>query len=322
MPKQLAKQPTESPYQSRAVIRPTRKAEAAYRRSLLDLVDAMALAVRDRIVPKLRLTWEAHSLEPKLITEDASYSDLLVELIASTANMFLTIDLRGSAYRPKSKPAPSKKRRQPRVIDSPAEEIALHAVQMAADEADEHVVKELRRTVKIDAEKLMTSEGVNDYIDAMVTSNVALIKTIPQEFFSDVERTILDGYAQGIALKPMMEQLQEKVGVSARRAKLIAADQMNKVNSDVERRRMLNIGITRFKWSTSKDERVSGNPAGLYPNAKVKCFGIALQDIGMGPGVYLLKDGATWDDEKELFPGRAHVKCRCTFTPQIEGFDY
>jgi len=282
----------------------------------------MALAVRDRIVPRLRLTWEAHSLEPKLITEDASYSDLLVELIASTTNMFLTIDLRGSAYRPKSKPAPSKKRRQPRVIDSPAEEIALHAVQMAADEADEHVVKELRRTVKIDAEKLMTSEGVNDYIDAMVTSNVALIKTIPQEFFSDVERTILDGYAQGIALKPMMEQLQEKVGVSARRAKLIAADQMNKVNSDVERRRMLNIGITRYKHSTSKDERVSGNPAGLYPNAKISCFGIAQQDIGYGPGVYLLVDGATWKGQKGLFPGRCHVKCRCTYTPQIEGFDY
>lgn len=282
----------------------------------------MALAVRDRILPKIRLTWDARSLEPKLITEDASYSDLLVELIASTANMFLTIDLRGSAYRPKAKPTPSKKRRQPRVIDSPAEEIALHAVQMAADEADEHVVKELRRTVKIDAEKLMTSEGVNDYIDAMVNSNVALIKTIPQEFFGDVERTILDGYAQGIALKPMMEQLQEKVGVSARRAKLIAADQMNKVNSDVERRRMLNIGITRFKWSTSKDERVSGNPAGLYPNAKVKCFKIALQDVGYGAGVYLLTDGATWEGEKELFPGRAHIKCRCTFTPQIEGFDY
>ena len=282
----------------------------------------MALAVRDRILPKLRMTWDAHSLEPKLITEDASYSDLLVELIASTANMFLTIDLRGSAYRPKAKPAPSRRRKQPKVIDSPAEEIALHAVEMAADEADEHVVKELRRTVRIDAEKLMTSEGVNAYIDAMVTSNVALIKTIPQEFFGDVERTILDGYAQGIALKPMMEQLQEKVGVSARRAKLIAADQMNKVNSDVERRRMLNIGVTRFKWSTSKDERVSGNPAGLYPNAKVKCFKIALQDVGYGPGVYLLTDGATWEGEKELFPGRAHVKCRCTFTPQIEGFDY
>lgn len=295
----------------------------------------MALAVRDRILPKLRLTWDAHSLEAKLITEDASYSDLLVELIASTANMFLTIDLRGSAYRPKAKPAQSGKVPQPRSIapgkigthqprkpQSPAEDIAREAVEMGAKEADDHVIAEIRRTVKIDAGKLMNEEGIHDYVGAMVNSNVALIKTIPQEFFGDVERTILDGYAQGIALKPMMEQLQEKVGISARRAKLIAADQMNKVNSDVERRRMLNIGITRFKWSTSKDERVSGNPAGLYPNAKVKCFKIALQDVGYGPGVYLLTDGATWEGEKELFPGRAHIKCRCTFTPQIEGFDY
>ncbi|WP_213881211.1 phage head morphogenesis protein [Pseudomonas sp. dw_358] len=283
----------------------------------------MAMAVRDRIVPTLQARWDIESLAPKAMTRDAGYADLLVELIASTANMFLNIDMRGSAYQPKAKPAPSKRRRGPRVAPpSPAEEIALHAVEMAADEADDHVVKELRRTVRIDAQALMTSEGVNGYIDAMVSSNVALIKTIPQEFFSDVEQTVLNAYSQGLALKPVLEQLQEKVGVSARRAKVIAVDQMNKVNSDVERRRMLNIGITRFKWSTSKDERVSGNPSGLYPNAKVKCFKIALQDTGMGPGVYSLKDGAKWDGESELFPGRAHVKCRCTFTPQIEGFDY
>jgi len=282
----------------------------------------MALAVRDRIVPSLRARWEIESLAPKTLTKDAGYSDLLIELIASTANMFLNIDLRGSAYQPKTKRAPSKRRKHPRPAQSPAEEIALHAVEMAADEADEHVAKELRRTVRIDAQALMSSEGVNDYIDAMVSSNVALIKTVPREFFTDVEQTVLDAYSQGLALKPVLEQIQAKVDVSARRAKIIARDQMNKVNSDVERRRMLNIGITRFKWSTSKDERVTGNPSGLYPNAKVKCFKIALQDVGHGPGVYMLKDGATWDGESELFPGRAHIQCRCTFTPQIEGFDY
>jgi len=304
------------------VIRPTRKAEAFYRRQLLDLVDAMALAVRDRIVPNLRANWEARSLASKHLTQDASYSDLLVELIASTANMFLSIDLRGSAYRPKAKPPASKIRRQRRPVESPAEQVALHAVEMAADEADEHLVKELRRTVRIDAQALMTSEGVNDYIDAMVASNVAEIKSIPKEFFADVEQVILDGYANGVSLKPLMDQLQQKVEISDRKARLIAADQMNKVNSDVERRRMVSIGISRYKHSTSKDERVSGNPAGRYPNAKISCFGISQQDIGYGPGIYLLKDGATWKGQKGLFPGRCHIKCRCTFTPQIEGFDY
>jgi SPP1 gp7 family putative phage head morphogenesis protein len=62
--------------------------------------------------------------------------------------------------------------------------------------------------------------------------------------------------------------LVEEFGFARSRAKLIARDQTSKFNGSLNRIRQQQAGITEYRWSTSHDERVRGNPDGKYPNAR------------------------------------------------------
>lgn len=203
-----------------------------------------------------------------------------------------------------------------------AHRLAQSTLSMAEAESTAAFVSSVNRAVGIDMSRLVTTEGMQSYLEMAVAENVALIKSLSSDYFSKIEQAILSGMRAGESTTVIARNIQEQTGSAYKRAKLIARDQMSKVNSDVVRRRQQQAGIARFRWSASKDERVSGNPAGKYPNAKVKCYQIARQDIGYGPGVYLIDKGAKYAGETALFPGRAHINCRCTLTPLIEGVDY
>ena len=51
-------------------------------------------------------------------------------------------------------------------------------------------------------------------------------------------------------------ELEDSYGVSARRAALIARDQIGKLNGEIARERQTELGIRRYKWRSSSDERV------------------------------------------------------------------
>ena len=108
-----------------------------------------------------------------------------------------------------------------------------------------------------------------------------------------------------------------------KRAKLIARDQYAQINSEVTRKSEQNkLELNIFTTKLQKTIRVSGKPSGKYPNAKIKCYQVSKQDIGYGEGIYLYEEGATWNQETHLFPGRAHINCRCTMVSLIENVNY
>ena len=203
-----------------------------------------------------------------------------------------------------------------------AERLARTTLSMAEADSSQAFVKSVNRAVGVDMSALMTQESLQGYIDLAVADNVNLIKSIAGRYFEEIEATVISGMRQGETSAVIARRIQSETGATYKRAKFIARDQMAKANSDIVKRRQQQAGITRFKWSTSQDQRVSGNPAGKYPNAKIKCYQISRRDIGYGPGVYLTSQGASYAGETRLFPGRGHINCRCTSTPQIEGVDY
>jgi uncharacterized protein with gpF-like domain len=203
-----------------------------------------------------------------------------------------------------------------------AHRLAQSTLSMAEADSTAAFVSSVNRAVGVDMGRLMSSEGLQAYMDAAVAENVALIKSISSDYFSKIEQAVMGGMRAGESTTVIAKRIQAETGSTYKRAKLIARDQCSKVNSDVVRRRQQQAGITRFKWVTSRDERVSGNPAGRYPNAKIKCYAIARKDDGYGPGVFLVNKGASFGGETGLFPGRGHIGCRCTSTPLIEGVDY
>lgn len=86
--------------------------------------------------------------------------------------------------------------------------------------------------------------------------NVALIKTIPARFFSEIETTITREVADGARWESLVSGIEERYSVAQSRAKLIARDQVGKFYGDLNRVRQSDLGIGRYTWRTVNDERV------------------------------------------------------------------
>lgn len=96
---------------------------------------------------------------------------------------------------------------------------------------------------------------------------------------------------------PLAGRLAAKLGFSKNRAKVIARDQVSKINAALSEQRHKAAGSTRYAWSTSNDERVrdehaeldgqefdyddpNGGDKGQKPGEPVlcRCIGVALFD--------------------------------------------
>jgi len=260
-----------------------------YRGQLRTLVREMAQAVDAELTPILRSGY----------TSDSPLLDRVLAIIARLTDRFTGVAYANQAYR-----------------------LAQSTLSMAEAETTASFVSSVNRAVGVDMTRLISQAGIDDYLDAATAENVALIKSITREYFGKIEYSVINGIRSGESVTTIAKRIQSDTGATYKRAKLIARDQMSKINADIAVKRQQQAGITRFRWATARDVRVSGNPAGKYPGAKIKCYQLARQDIGLGPGVYLVDKGASYAGETGLFPGKAHINCRCNAIPQLEGFDY
>lgn len=135
-----------------------------------------------------------------------------------------------------------------------------------------------------------------------ISQNTQLIKSIPAQYLSKVEQTVRNGVMQGVAPRELAKEVKSLYGVTDRRAKIIARDQIGKANGELTQYRQTDLGVEEYKWRTAKDERVRGNPSGRFPKAV--------------PSHYA-REGKTfkWDKPPEGgHPGMA-VLCRCSAEP-------
>jgi SPP1 gp7 family putative phage head morphogenesis protein len=89
-----------------------------------------------------------------------------------------------------------------------------------------------------------------------VKANVKLIKSIGEEHFDRVADLTADAVAHGRRAAVLAGQLREATGVSSRKAKLIARDQIASLQGQVVQARQTRLGIERYKWRTVGDARV------------------------------------------------------------------
>ena len=85
---------------------------------------------------------------------------------------------------------------------------------------------------------------------------MALIKNVSDDVLKRVEMTVYNGIIAAKPAKQLAAELTADFGFAQRRAKLIARDQASKFNSDLNRIRHEQAGISDYIWSTSLDERV------------------------------------------------------------------
>lgn len=123
--------------------------------------------------------------------------------------------------------------------------------------------------------------------------NVALLKSIPEQFFTDLEKSLSASIADGARWEDMAAEVEERYGVAESRAELIARDQVGKFNGDLNRTRQTDLGITRFVWRTMGDERVR--------DEHVERNGVSYE----------------WNDPPEGETPGEPIQCRCYAEPDI-----
>lgn len=115
---------------------------------------------------------------------------------------------------------------------------------------------QLKKAIGIDLGDI-AAQGLKPVIQAFTAENVALIKTLPQTMFDRIERQTLAAVRTGTRAKDLEQQIRsEAFGSTKTQTMRIARDQINKLNGDLNRVRQKQIGVEKYIWRTSGDERV------------------------------------------------------------------
>ena len=86
--------------------------------------------------------------------------------------------------------------------------------------------------------------------------NVNLISSIPANLLDPVLEIVSAAADRGTRVETVAKEIQNRFGVTKSRARLIARDQIAKANGQLTEIRHREAGVTRYRWSTSGDERV------------------------------------------------------------------
>jgi SPP1 gp7 family putative phage head morphogenesis protein len=93
-------------------------------------------------------------------------------------------------------------------------------------------------------------------LKSFVKENVALIMSIKDDSVRQIEGIVRRGVQGGTRHEEIAKQVRQRYGVTRNRARLIARDQVAKLNGNLTMRRQQNLGIKKYIWRTSADRRV------------------------------------------------------------------
>lgn len=149
------------------------------------------------------------------------------------------------------------------------------------------------------------SAGLGEVLKAVVVENVALIKSIPEEYLNDVTGIVMRSITTGAGVNDLIPALNSLLTEKAKRitnkAKNLALDQTRKVYNGINRQRMMSVGVRKFEWVHSG--------GGQHPRQR---------HIDMSGNIYRFDDPPVIDDKGTRgFPGDA-PNCGCTMIPVVE----
>lgn len=217
----------------------SRQAELYYKSELLRIVHLLKQAKDRYLIPVLRDTRSLYEIQkPKdsAIILDAGFTNRVQQGLDDMARSF------GG-------------------LDRVANRLAELAVERIANSSDDAFKSSVKKAVGIDIAPIISSGGVGDQIEMAVKSNVSLIKSIPSQYFDRVEQSVWQNTGAGNRFEGIVQDLLKIDNVTENRAKLIARDQTGKINGAITRVRSTSVGLKKYIWRTSNDERVRDSHA-------------------------------------------------------------
>ena len=164
------------------------------------------------------------------------------------------------------------------------------------------LIDSLAPALGVDIKPLMTEVSVMSIMSQPIATNADLILSVSSRLKAQLSSGIEQIFAeQGFNQEAMFEMAKGRFGVSATNARRIARDQTNKAIGDLTQVRQEQVGVTEYIWRTAEDERVVGEPGGLYPTGNTRHMNHAERDGRR----------FRWDSPPpDGHPGQA-IQCRC-----------
>lgn len=147
--------------------------------------------------------------------------------------------------------------------------------------------------------------AMRDVVNATLAENVSLIKSIASQYHSQVEGLVMRSVASGRDLGTLTAELQQRYGVTRRRAALIAKTQNNMATAAMMRVRQGEAGITEAIWLHSHGGR---EPRPTHLANSGERYNIAEGWYDPDPKV-----------RRHIQPGEL-INCRCVSKPIVKGF--
>jgi uncharacterized protein with gpF-like domain len=247
--------------------------EAVYRKRLLCLVDAMQASVEYWLKSAYRKN------EPAIIAMDATPAAELQKAIRRMV------------------------RQWQKNFNEGAEELARFFARSVRSRSDRQLMAILKKagfTVRF-----TTTPAMRDVMRATVEQNVQLIKSIPQQYLTQVQGAVMRSVQTGRDLGSLSAELRQQFGVTRKRAALISLDQNNKATSAMVKVRQMELGIEKGIWRHSHAGK-EPRPTHLANDGKL--FSVSRGWFDPDPKV-----------RRHIMPGEL-IRCRCFWQPVVEGF--
>ena len=145
---------------------------------------------------------------------------------------------------------------------SQAENIAQGFVSRGDAQNQAEVSTNIKNQTGVDlAGYLRTSPNITEKVNVMTTANVQLIKSIRSQYLDKVKNAVTQALVSGSLNKDLTAQIKALGQTTGKRAMFIARDQSSKLNAALTQARHEDVGVTKYMWSTSGDERVRDSHA-------------------------------------------------------------
>jgi SPP1 gp7 family putative phage head morphogenesis protein len=179
-------------------------------------------------------------------------------------------------------------------LDEHAASIALTMADRTEAFNRRKFISTINQAIGISINDIVNKEIALTTLEESVKANVELIKSIPPQYLEKVQAAVTQGLSRSDDFFSIRQSILE-IGESTRtRAKLIARDQVTKLNAALTENRQQSLGITEYIWRTSNDDRV--RPA------------------------HAANDGKTfaWDSPPSTGHPGTEVLCRCIAEPNLD----
>lgn len=116
--------------------------------------------------------------------------------------------------------------------------------------------EQVRAAVSVKLPDRVGQKAIDAVVAGFARENVALIKTVPERYFTSIAELVSREGAAGLRAEKLKTLIAERYDVSLSNAKRIANDQVGKLYGQINRARQIAAGVTHFVWKTSGDSRV------------------------------------------------------------------